>query len=355
MREKKINQPFFSIVLPIYNVEKYLNRCINSILEQDFDDYEVILVEDGSKDNCYQLCEEWGKKDFRIRVIHKKNAGLGMARNTGLENAKGKYVFFIDSDDYILPGLFSDVYNKLQKNYSEVIFYGFKRIDETGKETQSIIPNPNKLFFTDHKEIKNKLFQEFLSEDPKTGVSQHLRISAWNCCISVNFLKDHKLFFVSEREYISEDIYFYIEMFSQLSKIEFIPKAYYCYCQNVGSLTFTYKEDRYIRIKDFYIKVQELLKNRNFNERTCLRMNACFISSVLGCLKMEAANINKVGFFKTYKKVKHIVTDSFFKKSIEAYRKSYPKNWRYYYFCFDNELIVLLIVMLYIQYCRKGI
>ena len=90
------NQILVSVVLPIYNVEKYMDRCINSIINQTYKNLEIILVDDGSPDNCPQKCDDWGIKDSRIKVVHKKNAGLGMARNTGIENATGDYICFID-------------------------------------------------------------------------------------------------------------------------------------------------------------------------------------------------------------------------------------------------------------------
>ena len=89
-----------SIVLPIYNVEKYLDRCIKSIVEQTYQNLEIILVDDGSPDNCPQICEKWRNLDSRVKVIYKDNAGLGMARNTGIENATREYICFFDSDHY---------------------------------------------------------------------------------------------------------------------------------------------------------------------------------------------------------------------------------------------------------------
>ena len=90
-----------SIVVPVYNVEKYLDRCIESIVNQTYKNLEIILVDDGSTDSCPQMCDEWGLKDSRIKVVHKENAGLGMARNTGIDNALGEYIFFFGSDDYV--------------------------------------------------------------------------------------------------------------------------------------------------------------------------------------------------------------------------------------------------------------
>ena len=104
-----------SIVLPIYNVEKYLDRCIESVINQTYRNLEILLVDDGSPDDCPQKCEEWAKKDGRIKVIHKANAGLGYARNTGIENASGEYICFFDSDDYIDPSTIEKAYNTAQK------------------------------------------------------------------------------------------------------------------------------------------------------------------------------------------------------------------------------------------------
>ena len=92
-----------SIIVPIYNVEKYLPGCIDSILKQTYENMEIILVDDGSPDNCPAICDEYEKKDTRIRVIHQKNSGLSGARNTGIDNAQGEYLIFVDSDDTVEP------------------------------------------------------------------------------------------------------------------------------------------------------------------------------------------------------------------------------------------------------------
>ena len=105
--EEKIK---FSVVLPIYNVEKYLNRCLDSVMNQTYKKIEIILVDDGSPDNCPQMCDNWAKVDDRIKVVHKKNAGLGEARNSGLDVATGDYIAFFDSDDYIDTRLFEELY-----------------------------------------------------------------------------------------------------------------------------------------------------------------------------------------------------------------------------------------------------
>ena len=97
-----MNKVLFSLIIPVYNVEEYLYKCIRSILDQDFKNFELILIDDGSPDNCPEMCDEWAKKDVRIKVYHKENGGLSDTRNYGIEKANGKYIVFIDSDDYLV-------------------------------------------------------------------------------------------------------------------------------------------------------------------------------------------------------------------------------------------------------------
>lgn len=103
-----MESPRISVIVPVYNAEKYLHRCIDSILAQTFTDFELLLIDDGSKDRSGAICDEYAKKDSRVRVFHKKNGGVSSARNVGLDNAEGEWVAFIDSDDYISPDYFND-------------------------------------------------------------------------------------------------------------------------------------------------------------------------------------------------------------------------------------------------------
>lgn len=126
--------PLFSIIVPVYNVEKYINKCVDSILSQTFEDFELILVDDGSPDNCPAICDNYAEKDSRVKVIHKQNGGASSARNTGLCSEKGKYILFLDSDDYWDgTNSLSKIYKKAVKNY-DVIMFGCTDINiSTGK------------------------------------------------------------------------------------------------------------------------------------------------------------------------------------------------------------------------------
>ncbi|SES09940.1 glycosyltransferase [Salipaludibacillus aurantiacus] len=113
-------QPKISIIVPVYKVEPYIRKCINSILDQTFTEFELILINDGSPDNCGKICDEYSKSDERIKVVHKKNGGLSSARNAGLEIAQGDYVGFVDSDDWIEPGMYELLYKMCKENKCEI-------------------------------------------------------------------------------------------------------------------------------------------------------------------------------------------------------------------------------------------
>ena len=128
-----------SIIVPVYKVEKYLKRCIDSVLEQTFCDFELILVDDGSPDQCGRICETYAEKDGRIIALHRKNGGLSAARNTGLDwmfaNSKSSYVTFIDSDDWIHPQYLETLLGTIEKNNAGVSVAGFQRMDEYQDDT----------------------------------------------------------------------------------------------------------------------------------------------------------------------------------------------------------------------------
>ena len=128
-----------SIIVPIYKVEKYLDRCINSILNQTFRDFELILVDDGSPDRCGDICEEYAKKDKRIKVIHKENGGLSDARNAGLDIATGKFIGFIDSDDFIHKDMYMILYDAIIKSKSDISQCKFKYFSKEDELNKNII------------------------------------------------------------------------------------------------------------------------------------------------------------------------------------------------------------------------
>lgn len=122
-----------SIIVPVYKAERFLPRCIESVIHQTFQDWELILVDDGSPDRCGEICDAYAEKDQRIYVIHQKNSGVSAARNAGLDVAHGNYIYFIDSDDYIADHALEILYNKLEQECADLVFSGHNRVRRNGE------------------------------------------------------------------------------------------------------------------------------------------------------------------------------------------------------------------------------
>lgn len=142
-----------SIIVPVYKVEAYLDECIQSIVNQSYNNLEIILVDDGSPDNCPQICDNWAEKDSRIKVIHQKNAGLAAARETGLLNSSGEYLYFVDSDDYISNNLCEQIMNIFQQNNVEIVVFDWLAFPKTNKKKTPPTEKINERILTSHEAI----------------------------------------------------------------------------------------------------------------------------------------------------------------------------------------------------------
>lgn len=246
-----MNNSLVTVVVPVYNVEKYLDRCIDSIVNQTYKNLEIILVDDGSPDNCPQMCDGWAKKDGRIKVIHKQNAGAGLARNTGIENSCGDYILFVDSDDYIDLTTIEKCMNSIEKTHPDVVMFGRYTVfaDGTTKETPVLTNKYNYL----GNQVRDDILPGLFIHEKGIG------ISSCNKIFNLKLIKDNNLKYKSERELLSEDAVFHLELFGFVESVTIIPESYYYYFQNEKSFSKTYRED-----------LQEL--NNNFLEY-CL--NVC--------------------------------------------------------------------------------
>ena len=135
--------PLISVIVPIYNVEKYLDRCVESIVNQTYKNLEIILVDDGSPDNCGAMCDSWAEKDSRIKVIHKENGGLSDARNAGMDAATGDLMGFVDSDDYISPDMYQHLYENMLENNSDISACGVQIVFEDDRPANLLTKDGN--------------------------------------------------------------------------------------------------------------------------------------------------------------------------------------------------------------------
>lgn len=220
-----------SVIIPIYNVEKYLPKCLESIINQTYNNLEIVLIDDGSLDNCPQICDEYALRDNRIKVIHKENGGLASARNAGLEMSTGEYIAFVDSDDWLHPEMYATLINNLIKNDASIAVCDFYLYD--GKCIKTDAPNIGCITVL---QSLNDFYIHIL--DPKPV----LRFEVWNKIFKRDVIGDVR-FKVGQ---VYEDVYFDRIVFSKATKIVHIDKALYYYRQNrPGNSNSSFSKKRY--------------------------------------------------------------------------------------------------------------
>ena len=243
-----MTQPKVSIIVPVYNVEKYLERCINSLKNQSLEDIEIILVDDSSSDSSPQICDKAAAEDVRIKVIHKVNEGAGMARNAALLVATGEYIGFVDSDDFVEPEMFQVLYDKAKKYSSDLVMSGVLFVDgnmfsEEGECIRKTYFDRDTHFETDD-ELK-KLRMGIVGALPEDADDSKYGMSIWKNLFRHDVIKQNNLVFQSEREKLSEDALFMIDYISCIKKATGINESFYNYCRNGESISKSYKKDRF--------------------------------------------------------------------------------------------------------------
>ncbi len=215
-----------SVIVPIYNVENYLEKCIDSILNQTYQNLEVILVDDGSPDNCAKICDEYANKDSRVVVLHKENGGVSSARNLGLEKAKGEFITFVDSDDYLEPTMYEKLIQKQQLENLDIVFARYKEIYESGevKITETALEDfcktSNLVYTFNCSSKKEKLNGE-------TKIHDRVFCSLWRMLFKSEVLKGIK--FSTKIRYMEDFVFFNeVALYSNI-KFGFIDEYLYNY------------------------------------------------------------------------------------------------------------------------------
>lgn len=242
-----------SIVVPIYKVEKYINKCIDSIINQTYKNIEIILVDDGSEDVCSEICDEYASKDNRIRVIHKINGGLSSARNIGIDKASGMYIAFVDSDDYISERMIEILYENIKKYNADISICDFEYVNEKGQKLDIKYENKICKGCINGKEIINKSYLL------KNGAYW---VVAWNKLYKTELFKGIRY----PEGKIHEDEFIIHKLIYNATKIICDDYKGYYYVQRPGSIMYngiTYKS--FDKVEAYFDRGRYLIEN-NMNE-----------------------------------------------------------------------------------------
>ncbi len=320
-----------SVIVPVYNIEKYIDRCIKSILNQTYTNYEIILIDDGSKDNSSIICDEYASKHDKIKVIHKTNNGLGMARNTGLSVAKGEFIKFVDGDDYIEPDHLENLMNLVNLNDSDTVSCGMTRVRKDGSKINKFHTYSDKVF--EYKEVLQEIIPRLCGKKPNK--TDNIEMSVCCSLYSSSIIKKFNIQFVSEREFISEDIIFNLDYLVHVKKISFSDDVGYMYCDNESSLTTSYRADRFDNQKKLENEIMNRVKCLGIYDLCEQRIYNTLISIARYSIKLEQKFYKDNGFLNSLKNIKKICKDEYLNEVFKIYNDNGAS--------FKNKIVNFLI------------
>ncbi|MBQ3502131.1 MAG: glycosyltransferase [Clostridia bacterium] len=299
-----------SVIVPVYKVEEYLDRCVESIVKQTYKNLEIILVDDGSPDNCPKMCDDWAKKDDRIKVIHKENGGLSDARNAGLDVATGEYISFIDSDDFIHETMIEKLLNSAIENDSDIVKCMLSNIDENGNIEDMVELNLDKVdsknifyYYTvdDGYKQDNKIYTQYVSNSVCTSLYSSALLKG------KRFVKDM----------FSEDLIFNCDVINEDCKISVVNENLYYYFYRTGSIMHTYNESKMIKRLVYIDAAIDRLKNKLEYKDFCAYKFQLYKQLVMDIIQLKDKSI--------YKKYKNEIRSRNLnsKENYNAYKKNY--------------------------------
>ena len=278
-----------TIIVPVYNVECYLEQCVRSILEQSYPVLEVLLVDDGSTDGSGKLCDYLTSKNDRVRTVHKENAGLGFARNTGLDSLRSEttHVMFVDSDDWLEPGMVATFARAVEDTGADCVLGGFTKRDGGG------IPQ-FEFKLEDAVWEGDELAMEFIPRvcGSAPDASDSIPMSAWSSIFAKTNIDEYDLRFPSEREVISEDFVFKFMFLRTCSKVATTSCVGYSYRTNLSSLSTSYRPDRFEACLYFYDYALQLVANSPAEADCILRLTKTLLIYMKMCISQEVSRVS---------------------------------------------------------------
>lgn len=311
--------PAVSIIVPVYKVENYLERCVNSLISQTLSDIEIILVDDGSPDQCPALCDEWANRDQRIKVIHKQNGGLSSARNAGLHIATGKYIGFVDSDDDVAVDMYERMYEVADREQVDFVMCDYIRILEDGQKFLKTLDIEDGKY--NKETIQKQIFpQLIMGENLEYGPL----LSVCHCLYRRELLEKHELIFDEEVRWSEDNIFSALVGYYAVSFYYMKGEGLYHYYQNPGTITTAYRPDSWDvycvmnrHLHQFFDEVEEY----DFSRQLKLHM-IFYACNCLGQVRMSGES-----FWKQVKMRKEIMQSLCLKEAFQNFK--FPKwSWK---------------------------
>ncbi len=335
--------PNVSVIVPVYNVEKYLKKCIESIISQSLKDIEIILVNDGSTDNSLKICQQFSKMDNRIRLINKANTGVSDTRNTGIEEATGEYIMFVDSDDWLEKQACEIAYKEAKKEDADSVIFCYYRESSKGNTSKDIFGKEKIIF--DKEDVYNKILIPTLGltgDRLKKPQRLDTLVPIYAKIYKTKIIKEKKIKYMSLDKIPSECLLFNFDYYLQSTRVVYINNYLYHYRRNnFSSITKGYREklfDKWIFWIEYMRKRKEL-KNKELLKAFYSRI--CF-----SVIPLSGNTIKKRKFIELYKEMKKILNNPYYKEAYNYLEFNYlPIHWKVYFYFAKNRLTFLFCIL----------
>ena len=329
-----MNNELISVIVPIYNVEMQLKKCLDSIINQTYKNLEILLVDDGSTDNCSKICDEYKKKDDRIVVIHKQHEGLSSARNEVLDIAKGSLIGFVDSDDYIEPTMYETLKRNMDKYNSDISICNFYCV--RGEKKKSKLIHTNNDFFSENKD-------KFINTQNKYG---SLSVYAWNKLYKREIFENVR--YPNGR--IFEDSYILCDIFEKANIVSYTMKPLYNYVYRKDSIVNRFTINHFDKVESFDKKI-EFFINKKYYDLAVEEKNRKIYTLIINLAKMKFYRIDNKGIYtKYYKELVKESSEIEWKNSSSQTKKFKVLNVLYIYYISFRYNIVNAMKKVYIRF-----
>lgn len=271
-------EELISIIVPVYNVEKYLHRCIESIQNQSYSNLEIILVDDGSQDQSPQICDAFADQDNRIKVIHQKNFGQGVARNSALDIATGAYVSFIDSDDWISPDHIKNLYEGLKNCSADVAIGSYTAVGVDQSEKVCRTSLEERIY--EGRDITDKLILPLIGADEGFHSDVQVNASSSMSLYRMKPIAEYGIRYLDVRQVVGEDLFFNLDVYFRAQRIVVIDEVGYFYFENESSTSRKYDKKRFLRTLEFRNALEKRAECFGLEKEAKMRIERSFLMKV---------------------------------------------------------------------------
>lgn len=352
-----MDRPKISIIVPVYNVALFLGKCIDSLIRQTFSAVEIIMINDGSTDGSGRICDEYAKRDPRVKVLHQANSGPAKARNEGLLLASGEYVMYVDADDWLDTQTCEKAIKVLLEQGADVVFWDVIKAYDNQKRVKISLFGEMRVFEDEsirwlHRRMVGMIGKE-LVEPTKTDALN----AAWGKLYRKDLLVDHHILFYDTQEIGSEDVLFNIHVFNAVEKAVYIPCFFSYYRQNnANSLTKNHKSTLFNKFLNLFSYIQLFIDEQSLPDDYQLALNNRIALSVINIFMSISNPNNEESSMDKIRSIKEILIHPLYRAALKQLPLTGLRlHWKLFFlFCkrgFATGVYVLAVVM---RKLRKG-